>query len=333
MKFRRFGKTDMIVSEVSFGAWGIGGPSIVGDVPIGWGDVDDGVSKDAIRKAIDLGINFFDTADFYGLGHSEELIGEVVSEYSEMEIYIATKVGHKVGLSGAIELDYSKDYIIKACEDSLRRLRRDYIDLYQLHSAKVIHLEDGGCIEAMERLKEAGKIRYWGISLNTFQPEAEAEFLIKNNIGDSFQVVYNIINQRAADRVIPMAQDNNYGVIARMPLQFGILTGKFSRGTVFPQNDHRHFRLPPPLLKDILESVALVWDIAYKYNITKTMLALSFVLQNSGVTTTIPGIKTPEQAEENAIEYVALEEIDYRLLKVLYESSLKSIVEKMSKLG
>ncbi|MFO7526938.1 MAG: aldo/keto reductase, partial [Ignavibacteriaceae bacterium] len=235
MKYRNFGKTDLLVSEIGFGAWGIGGPAMVGDTAIGWGDVDDNNSIKALNKSFDLGINFYDTADFYGFGHSEELIGKVFG--NKDDVIIATKVGHRVENTNIV-LDYSRSHIIKSCDESLKRLRRDKIDYYQFHSAKLNHLEEGECIEAMEELKEKGKIRYWGISLSTFNPYPEAEYLIERNLADGFQLVLNVINQRSL-KLIKKAEEKNYGVIARIPLQFGLLTGKFDKSKTFDKNDHR----------------------------------------------------------------------------------------------
>ena len=223
MKYRKFGNTDLTVSEIGFGAWAIGGNAVVGGTPIGWGPADDNTSVAALRKSLDVGINFFDTADFYGLGHSEELIGKEFR--NNKEVIIATKVGHRA-IDNKIQLDYSKEYIIEACEKSLRRLKRDFIDYYQLHSARMQHFEKEQCIEAMDILKRQGKTRHWGLSLNTFYPEAESNYLIEKKSGEGFQLVFNVINQKALP-VMEAAQKNGYGVIASMPLQFGLITGKF----------------------------------------------------------------------------------------------------------
>lgn len=332
MKYRTLGKTGLKVSEIGFGAWAIGGPAMAGDIPIGWGDVKEEESIRAIAKARELGINFFDTADFYGLGHSEELLGKVLKPFWN-EIILATKVGHELLSDGTIKLNYSKNYIIEACERSLKRLQKDVIDVYQLHSARMIHLEQGECIEAMEKLQQDGKIRYWGISLNTFEPDAEAEFLMKHKIGDTFQVVFNIINQIAYKNVIKKAAENNYGIIARMPLQFGLLTGKFSKKTKFDKNDHRKFRLPPEVLDLAIEKLDLVWKIAEKYNVSKTNFALSFILNHSEVSTVIPGIKTVKQAEENSQDIVKLSEDDLKLLHEYFYSDLIKLVEEFRSAG
>lgn len=329
MEYRQFGKTDLRVSVVGFGAWGIGGPAMVGSTPIGWGDVDDGVSKQALLKAKECGVNFFDTADFYGLGHSEELIGEVFGNSSD--VIVATKVGHRATEEGTIALDYSKKYIRSACEKSLRRLRREPIDYYQLHSARMIHLQQGECIEAMEELKKEGKIRYWGVSLNTFHPAPESDFLLERNLADGFQLVFNIINQRARN-VIEKAAASGYGVIARMPLQFGLLTGRLTKGTAFSYNDHRSFRLTKEILDNAIDALHDVWQLSHEKNISPTTLAISFCVSVPEISTVIPGIKTPKQAEENTI-IVPLSFEEMKRITALYPHRFESIVSLMEKQG
>lgn len=325
MNYRKFGKTNLLVSEVGFGAWGIGGPAMVGEVAIGWGDVNDDTSIKSLHRALELGINFYDTADFYGFGHSEELIGKVFGNRDD--VIVATKVGHRVE-KDVIVLDYSKEHIIKSCERSLRRLKREKIDYYQLHSAKIQHLEDGQCIDAMEELKSNGKILYWGISLNTFNPYPEAEFLLQRNFADGFQLVLNIINQRSLN-LIEKSKEKEYGVIARIPLQFGLLTGKFSKEKRFKKNDHRYFRLPPEFLTELLESLDDVWNIQEKYKISRTSFALSFVLSVDGISTVIPGIKTPEQAELNTNGIIKIDKEDMSIIHRLFESKFNMLVDKM----
>jgi aryl-alcohol dehydrogenase-like predicted oxidoreductase len=325
MNYRKFGKTALSVSEIGFGAWGIGGPAMVGDVAIGWGDVDDNTSIKALNRSYDLGINFYDTADFYGFGHSEEIIGNVFGNRDD--VIIASKVGHRVE-DEKILLDYTKKHILKSCAESLKRLKRDKIDYYQLHSAKLEHLQNGECIEAMEQLKSEGKIRYWGISLNTFNPYPEAEYLIEKDLADGFQLVLNIINQRSL-KLIDSAYQKGYGVIARIPLQFGLLTGKFTYKTTFNKNDHRHFRLPPEFLTRLLEAINDVWEIAAKYNVDKSTFALSFILNHSGVSTVIPGIKTPAQAEKNTQALISISEEDMNFIHQLFDDKFNSLVEKM----
>ncbi len=330
MNYRKFGKTDLKVSEIGFGAWGIGGPAMAGDIPIGWGDVNDETSIKALKKAYDLGINFYDTADFYGLGHSEELIGKTFSD--NKDVIIATKVGHRLAEDNSIKLDYSKDHILKACEESLRRLKRETIDYYQLHSAKLEHLRSGDCIEAMQQLKKEGKIKYWGISLNTFNPYPEANFMMDDKLGDGFQVVFNIINQRAS-ALIKKAGKEGYGIIARMPLQFGLLTGKFSKDSTFEENDHRRFRLTQDILERSLEDLEPIWEIAEKHNIPKTSLSLSYILYHPEISTVIPGIKTPDQAIKNTSNLIHLKKEDKDKVCSVYDNRFTSLLNYMEQAG
>jgi len=330
MQYRDFGNTDLRVSEVGFGAWGIGGPAMAGDIPIGWGDVKDKTSVEALRKAFDLGINFYDTADFYGLGHSEELLGQVFG--NRQDVIIASKVGHRLANDQSIFVDYSKQYIIHACEDSLRRLQRDTIDYYQLHTAKRADLEQGDCLEALEQLRQQGKIRYWGLSLNTFAPEPEADYMLNNDLSDGFQLVFNLINQHALP-LLEKAHQSGKGIIVRMPLQFGLLTGKFDKDTRFATNDHRHFRLTPEILNTSLEALEEAWPLCDKYGISKTALSMSFILSFPEVSTVIPGIKTPQQAETNAQGVVQLDTEDRDFMVSLFDSHFRQVLQQMQQQG
>ena len=330
MNYRRFGNTDLIVSEIGFGAWGIGGPSMAGNIPIGWGDVNDDISIAALNKAYQLGINFFDTADFYGLGHSEELIGKVFA--NQKDVIIASKVGHKLNKDKSIALDYSKAHILFACDESLKRLKRDFIDYYQLHSARISHLENGECIEAMEKLKEQGKIRYWGISLNTFNPFPEAEYFIQNKIGDGFQLVLNIINQHALP-LLRKANNEGLGIIARMPLQFGVLTGKFSPDIKFAKNDHRNFRLTKEIISAIKKELDKISSEEVFNKVSQTTISLSYILSYSQISTVIPGMKTPEQVVQNTKPIIKIDKNIQQKIEESYNQNLYKIVEMMEKLG
>lgn len=326
MRYRQFGKTDLHVSEIGFGTWGIGGPAMAGDIPIGWGDVEDETSVKALQKAYDLGVNFYDTADFYGLGHSEELLGKVFGD--KKDVIIASKVGHRLDENNSIFVDYSYKHIVKSCEKSLQRLKRDTIDFYQLHTAKRHHLEQGECIEAMEKLEREGKIRYWGVSLNTYNPHPEADFIFEKDIGNGLQVVLNIMNQRSLE-IIEQAHKKGMGIIARMPLQFGLLTGKFNKNTRFDEDDHRYFRLKPPILEASLDVLEDVWPLTEKYGITKTELSLSFILSFEGVSTVIPGIKTPAQAVKNTQGIVKLSDEDRDFIRLLFDKKFDELLKQM----
>jgi len=318
MEYRKFGKTELIVSEIGFGTWAIGGGSMVGNTAIGWGNADDRQSKAALFKALDSGINFFDTADIYGLGHSEELIGNVIG--NKKDVVVASKVGN-VSRNGMFTTDYKKEYIIQACELSLKRLKREAIDYYQLHSARLEVLKKGECIEAMDQLVKEGKIRYWGLSLPTFDPVPEAYYLMNQCSGSGFQLVLNIINRTA----IPLIKEiyaAGYGIISRMPLQFGLLSGKFDQGINFPENDHRKHRLSKEIIEEYMKRQPDLFLLSRKYDITQSQLALSYLLSYNEISTVIPGIRTPEQVLLNTEgikrlskdDIAIIENIDFSLL-------------------
>lgn len=329
MQYRKFGTTDLAVSKIGFGSWAIGGDAMIGSTAIGWGPADDNESVKAIQAAVDAGINFFDTADIYGLGHSEELIGKTVG--GNKNIIIATKVGN-VARDEKFTVDYDYHYMISACEKSLQRLQRDVIDYYQLHTAKLSHLQQGDCIKAMQDLQQQGKIRYWGISLNTFDPYPEAEFLIDRNLGNGFQLVLNIINQKALP-LLRKAQENGYGIIVRMPLQFGLLTGKFDTSSTFAATDHRKNRLTPEIIEASNTATATVWQLCEKYNCTKTQLALSYILSYDAVSTIIPGIRTGQQAKQNTEGLFQLDDEDMKLIEGLGNSTMADLMRRIQKLG
>jgi len=328
MRYRQFGSTDLKVSEIGFGAWAIGGDAMVGPTAIGWGPADDTTSREAIHSALDSGINFFDTADIYGLGHSERLLGAIIGNRN---VVIATKGGN-VARNNQFTFDYSKEYILTACEQSLMRLKRDAIDYYQLHTARMQHLENGECIEAMQLLQQQGKIRYWGISLNTFVPDAEAEFFMRNKIGNGFQAVLNIINQRALP-LVKEASTNGYGIIARMPLQFGLLTGKFSADVQFHPSDHRSQRVTQEIIEQTNEVLQSVWSLCEKYGITKTQLALSYVLSYDAVSTVIPGIRTQQHVSDNTTGLVELSAEDLQLIELKGTTVLATLMKEIEKAG
>ena len=329
MRYRKFGNTDLNVSEIGFGAWAIGGGAMIGNTSIGWGDVDDTVSKQAIHAAIDAGINFFDTADIYGLGHSEEIIGDTVG--NNVNVLVATKVGN-VARQDQFTADYSAAHIVSACERSLKRLKRERIDYYQLHSARMSHLQGRECIDAMHQLVGKGKIRYWGLSLNTFDPMPEAEYLIQNNWGNGFQLVLNILNQRALS-LLEKAESKGYGIIARMPLQFGLLTGKFNANSIFVSNDHRRGRLTKEVILSSTEALAPVWKLCNKYHLTKTELALSYVLSYPQVSTVIPGIRTPQHVAQNTINLRILDDEDVKMIEGLAKNKFVPVMEMIERQG
>ncbi|HEX6849091.1 MAG TPA: aldo/keto reductase [Chitinophagaceae bacterium] len=337
MNYRKFGNTELHVSEIGFGAWAIGGGAMIGNTAIGWGDADDTDSIKAIHAALDAGINFFDTADIYGLGHSEDILGKTIGD--KKEIIIATKVGN-VSRNDQFTVDYSKKYILVACEASLKRLKRETIDYYQLHSARMQHLQNGECIEAMQQLQAQGKIKYWGISLNTFDPIPEAEFFIENKIGNGFQLVLNLLNQNALPLLEKISSPSGggqdgagYGVIVRMALQFGLLTGKFDKGVNFPANDHRKNRLTKEVIEFSNRSLDPVWALCKKYNCSKTQLALSYILSYPQVSTIIAGIRTGEQVQLNTTGLFQLDKKDMEMIEYSGENDFVNVMKLIQQQG
>lgn len=329
MHYRKFGHTELLTSEVGFGAWAIGGGAMIGETAIGWGKTDDAVSVKAIHAALDAGINFFDTADIYGLGHSESLLGKTLRD--NKEVIIASKAGN-VSRNDEFTVDYSGDHILRACEASLRRLSRDHIDFYQLHTARTAHLEQGECVRAMQSLQQQGKIRYWGLSLNTFDPEPEARWLMEREMGSGFQLVLNILNQKALP-LMKAAGAKGYGIIARMPLQFGLLTGKFDNGVSFEENDHRKKRIVPEIITASGEALEPVWELCRQYNCTKTQLALSYILSYDEVSVVIPGIRTPEHARNNTSGLFRLDLEDRLLIEERGLNEFAGMMDMIRKQG
>jgi aryl-alcohol dehydrogenase-like predicted oxidoreductase len=295
MQFRTLGNTGIRVSEIGFGGWAIGGSADASGTPLGWGKTNDDESLAAIRRARDLGVTFFDTADSYGFGRSESLLGIVLSR-KRQDVVIATKVGVVRDAGAALKKDFSKQHIFQAIDGSLRRLRSDYVDLYQVHNPTIEQLQREEIQEAMERLQEIGKIRYWGISISTNEEGIE---IINRGWGHALQVLYNILNQSPATELFPLAKQKGYGIIARVPLASGLLTGKFRSGSTFAADDVRQNFLTQKRLEEALPRVDEVRAILGGSVRSLAEAALQFVLANDAVSTTIPGARNARQVETN----------------------------------
>lgn len=295
MKYRPLGKTGLMVSEIGFGGWAIGGATEAAGVPLGWGYTSDEDSLAAIRRARELGVNFFDTADIYGNGRSESLLGLVLARRRQ-DAVIATKVGNVRTASGTVRKDFSKKHIFLAIDGSLKRLRSDYVDLYQVHNPTLDELRREEVQEAMDMLQSWGKIRYWGISITS--PEEGME-IVRKRWGYALQVLYNVLNQAPAQELFPLARQHGYGIVARVPLASGLLTGKFRQNSVFTVDDVRQNFLTPRRLQEALERVDEVKSIVGGAARTLAEGALKFVLANDAVSTAIPGAKNVHQVEAN----------------------------------
>jgi aryl-alcohol dehydrogenase-like predicted oxidoreductase len=286
LKLRKLGKTNLLVSEIGFGAWAISGR--------GYGPTDDKESIRALHRALELGVNLIDTADIYGDGHSEKLIGQVLKERGDKETLIATKFGWDFYRDGGIRSNLKKNYIFFAIEKSLKRLGRECIDIYQIHNSKPDDIERDNVYETLDELKNQGKIRFYGVSAYYIEDAIEA---IKTGKPDMIQIIYNILEQEAEEKLFPLALQNNIGIIAREPLAAGLLTGKYNENSKFPKTDHRH-----GWSKKFLEEGALKVDklkFLEKEGQTLIQAALGFSLSHKAVSIVIPGAKTAKQVEEN----------------------------------
>jgi aryl-alcohol dehydrogenase-like predicted oxidoreductase len=295
MHYRVLGRTGLRVSEVGFGAWAIGGPAKLGDLEIGWGEVDDAMSLRAIDAAYDAGVTLFDTADAYGAGHSETLLGKALGPKRD-RVVIATKVGNRT-VDGRWVKDFSPAWIRQGLDASLARLGMEYVDLYQLHSASDTAEYRDEVFEALETLKTQGKIRSYGVSVG---PVAHGPWVIRHTRADTIQVVYNMLAREPEDELLSLAQAEGVGIIARVPLASGFLTGKFAADVTFPANDHRARTYPPEKVRQVAGQVARLGFLTEGRRRTLAQAALQYCLSHPAVSTVIPGAKTPEQARANA---------------------------------
>ncbi len=294
MQYRKFGNTGLTVSEIGFGAWGIGGAM--------WQGSDDSESLQALHAAIDEGITFIDTALAYGDGHSEQLVGKVLKERSE-EIFVATKIPPGNDRWPAHpdipeEEVYPHEYIIECTERSLRNLNVDRIDVQQLHVWHDNFIAQNGWLDAVAKLKEEEKIRTFGISVNDHEPH-NAVKAVEQGLVDTVQVIYNIFDQSPEDDFFPACMKNNTGVIVRVPFDEGSLTGKITPETTFPQRDwrNRYFRGDRKQL--VWERVKRLEPLLGDEAATLPELALRFCLSHPAVSTVIPGMRTVKNVRAN----------------------------------
>ena len=292
MKYRKLGKTDISVSEIGFGSWGIGG-TIGGS--IAYGNTEDTESLRALEMALEQGINFYDTAAFYGLGHSESLIGHVFQNVRS-KIILATKVGY---ISSDGKQNFSLPYLKQSLEESLKRLRTDYVDLYQLHSPPIdLLLQEPQIFSTLQDLVKEGKARAIGISSRSPQ---EALVALQHFSFDAVQVNFNLVDQRVLDvGLLDLCKEENVAVIARTPLCFGFLTGQYNQHSTFEEGDHRK-RWDAKQLETWSRAggeFCQVFDTSVRQ--TPTQMALRFCLSFDGLTSVIPGMLQADQVVENA---------------------------------
>ncbi|HPY01533.1 MAG TPA: aldo/keto reductase [Candidatus Marinimicrobia bacterium] len=295
MQYRELGRTGWKVSAISFGTWAIGGT---------WGTVRDQESLAALHRALDLGVNFFDTADVYGDGHSERLLARLRRERSE-PFYIATKAGRR--LTPHIAGGYNRENLTGFVERSLKNLETETIDLLQLHCppTEVYYMPE--VFDILNDLVKAGKIRYYGVSVEKVEEALKA---IEFPDVQSVQIIFNILRQRPADLFFKEAKRKQVGILARVPLASGLLTGKFSPNSTFESDDHRSFNRHGEAFDrgetfaglefnaglQVIEKLRLLVPEGF----TMTQMALRWILMFPEVTCAIPGAKRPEQVAENA---------------------------------
>ena len=325
MHYRSLGRTGWNVSEISFGAWAIGGA---------WGTTDDNESLTALRKAVDCGVNFFDTADVYGNGRSERLVGQVKRERKE-QIIVATKAGRR--LTPHIAEGYNARNLNGFVEDSLRHLSTDCIDLLQLHCPPTSVYYRPEVFGALDDMARAGKIRYYGVSVETVEEALKAiEF---PNV-QSVQIIFNCFRHRPAKLFLQEAKRRSVGILARVPLASGMLTGKLGHDSHFEYDDHRNFNRHGEAF-DVGETFSGVdYEVALEaveeirrlvpQGATMAQFALRWILMFDAVTCAIPGAKRPAQVEENcaASNLPPLTDETMTAVKRIYDNKIRPLVHQ-----
>lgn len=319
MKYRQLGNTDLKVSELSFGTWAIGGA---------WGKTDDQESLRALDYAIGQGVNFFDTADVYGDGHSEELLAKA-TKGKENDIHIATKFCRAGDINDP--QTYSMESVTKYCEDSLRRLSRDQIDLFQIHCPPMEILKDGQVFDVLDHLKKQGKIRHYGVSVETVE---EGLLCLEQPNVSTLQVIFNLLRQKPLESLFPQAKERGVGILARVPLASGLLTGKFMVDTQFESDDHRNFNRNGEAFnvgetfagvdfqKGVELSSKLFWIAENRGNMTQA--ALKWILEHDAISCVIPGFRNVAQVEDNlnALKVTGFSEPEMNKLAQFYKNEV-----------
>jgi aryl-alcohol dehydrogenase-like predicted oxidoreductase len=285
MEKRRLGRTGLEVSVVGFGAMTIGGI---------FGPVDDAVSLKALHAAVDAGMNFIDTSDAYGAGHSERVIGTFLKERPDRDrIVVCTKGGNNM-VTGA--RNFTPDYIRNCIAGSLQRLGVDAIDVYLLHNPSLANLQAEDSFEVLEAYKAQGKIKHWGVSVNTL---AECDLAVTAGRAAVMQMEYNILEQEP-EAVFAKAHAAGVGVIARVPLKRGLLSGRFDEHWTFDEGDRRQQMFSPERLPALVAKVRQI-EAAADFDRPLAEVAVRFCVSNPHVAVTIAGIRTPAQANANAM--------------------------------
>ena len=325
MEYRRLGKTGRDVSAIGFGAWAIGAD---------WGNVDDAESLRALHAAADAGVTLIDTADVYGDGRSERVIARFLSERSGEPIFVATKMGRRVPLNLA---GYTPEAFRAWVDRSRDNLRMDRLDLVQLHCLPTDIYYHPEIFAALDDLVAAGAIANYGVSVERVEEALKA---IEFPGVASVQIIFNMLRQRPADHFLAEAKRRNVGVLARVPMASGLLTGKMTKQTSFDAKDHRSYNRHGEAF-DVGETFAGVdYDAGLAFveelrglvpgGATMAQMALRWILMFDGVTAAIPGAKSPEQARANAAaaDLAAIPAATMDRIRAMYEKSIKPLVHQ-----
>jgi aryl-alcohol dehydrogenase-like predicted oxidoreductase len=292
MLYRTFGRVGWPVSEIGYGMWGLAG----------WTGSDDAESLAALRWAVELGCNFFDTAWAYGAGHSERLLGQVVREHPDRTLYVATKIPPKNNIwpsRRGFTLDecFPPDHIRAFAEKSLANLGLPHIDLLQFHVWEDAWAHDERWSRAMDDLKREGLIRAVGVSVNRWEPE-NVLVTLRTGLVDAVQVIYNIFDQAPQDELFPLCRELNVAVIARVPFDEGTLTGTLTKETRWPEGDWRNTYFVPENLSASVDRAEALRPLVPE-GMTMAELALRWILAEPTVSTTIPGMRKLKHVEAN----------------------------------
>lgn len=323
MNYRNLGSTGIKVSELSFGTWAIGGS---------WGSTNDTEALKGLEYAIGKGVNFFDTADVYGDGHAEELLKKATNG-KEKEIYIASKFCRAGDIHNPE--NYSEEKVREYLEGTLRRLGREQLDLYQIHCPPQEIIEQGAVFEVLDKLKKEGKIGHYGVSVETVE---EGLASMKHPNVEVLQVIFNIFRQKPAKELFPEAMEKGVGILARVPLASGLLTGKFNEGHVFEQDDHRSFNADGqafnvgetfaglPFATGVTLSRELSW-IAEDRG-TMTQAAIKWILEHEAVSAVIPGFKREEQVVDTlqALDVKSFKKDELDKLEYFYDQEVHDLI-------
>jgi aryl-alcohol dehydrogenase-like predicted oxidoreductase len=311
---RPFGNTGLMVSPLPFGAWSIGGPAEMGGKQIGWSGVNDDESIDALNAAYDAGINLYDTADAYGRGHSERLLGRAFKGRRD-KVLISSKVG-MVDNADGFKLDFSRQHIHQACDASLARLGTDYLDIYFLHLVVNGYPLTEDIRESLESLKKSGKIRHYGVSVQF--PHQAAEQLDKT-FGDAMMIEYSPLKRSGVENILSRAHAAGVGVITRGALEKGLLSGKYQPGHRFDAQDVRS-RLAPDYIDRVLTGVQTLKAQSQREGWSLLGMSLAFQLAQPGCSTITVGMKTRKQVEENVAAVAERKQYDWPAIIATLES-------------